>query len=174
MRPRQYAYVGPAEIKQCARREGHCIHVSNAAALIEWSAAFLPSGRALGSVPATFIIDTAEQLWVADRRSEHVACADGQAVLAAGEIIFDRTGNRIEAAEVTNQSTGYCPEPSCWSAVTRVLNRLGIPHPSYFTSVFEFRRCDRCDTTNLIKDAVFECAVCNSPLSQAWNYQNVP
>jgi hypothetical protein len=77
--------------------------------LIRWSGAFLPPGRVRGTVPATFIIATEEQLWVADRRSEHVACANGLDVLAAGEIIFERSGNRIHADEVTNQSTGYCP-----------------------------------------------------------------
>jgi hypothetical protein len=172
MQPRQYHYVGPADIKQRARRESHCIHVTGVADLIRWSEGFLPAGRGRGIVPATFIIDTAEQLWVADRRSEHVACADGLDVLAAGEMIFERSGDRIHADEVTNQSTGYCPEPSCWIVVSRVLDRLGLPHPPSFTPAFEFRRCDQCGTTNLIKNDVFECAVCGSSLSPDWNYSN--
>jgi hypothetical protein len=72
-----------------------------------------------------------------------------------------------------HQSTGYCPEPSCWSVTSRVLVRLGISHPPNFTPAFEFRRCDQCGTTNKIKDDVFECIVCNSPLSHNWNYSNV-
>jgi hypothetical protein len=128
---------------------------------------------ATGTFTATFIIDTSEQLWVADRHSEHVSCADGQDVLAAGEITFERAGNRIDAVEVTNQSTGFCPEPSCWSVVARVLDCIGISHPPQFTRAFEFRRCNRCGGTNIIKDNVFECIVCNAPLSHDWNYSKI-
>lgn len=135
-----------------------------------WSTAFLPAGRKSGTFTATFIIDTEERLWVADRHSEHVACADLQDVLAAGEITFERSSNDIQITEVTNQSTGYCPEPSCWDIVSEVLRRIKIEHPSHFTVAFEFRRCDQCGTTNIIKDAVFECSVCESPLSPVWNY----
>jgi hypothetical protein len=170
MHPRRYSYLGPPEIRQRARRGSHCIHVTSAADLLSWSAAFLPRGGARRTFTATFIIDTAEQLWAADRHSEHVACADGQDVLAAGEITFERAGNQIYAVEVTNQSTGYCPESACWSVVARVLDGIGISHPPHFTPAFEFRRCDHCGATNIIKYNVFECIVCNSPLSLDWNY----
>jgi hypothetical protein len=173
MQPRRYSYVGPSELRLSARRDSHCLHVTSVADVLTWSIAFPPRGRAQGSVTATFIIDAGEQLWVADRRSEHVSCADGQDVLAAGEITFERNASQIHVTEVTNQSTGYCPEPSCWVVVARVLACLSIPHPSHFTSAFEFRRCDQCGATNLIKDNVFECIVCNSPLSHAWNYSTV-
>lgn len=173
MQPRRYSYVGPTELRQRARRDSHCLRVTSVADLLPWSLSFLPRGRVHGSVTATFIIDTAERLWVADRRSEHVSCADGQDVLAAGEITFERAANQIEVAEVTNQSTGYCPEPSCWPVVARVLARLGFSPPAHFTPAFEFRRCDQCGTTNLIKNDVFECVACNSPLSRVWNYSTV-
>lgn len=170
MPPRSYSYVGPPEIQARSRRESHCIQVISVAVLLPWSLAFLPSGRKNGTFTATFIIDTEERLWVADRHSEHVACADSGDVLAAGEMTFDRTPSDIQVAEVTNQSTGYCPEPSCWEVVARVLARIGIEHPSEFAVAFEFRRCDQCGTTNIIKDGVFECSVCDSPLSPDWNY----
>jgi hypothetical protein len=169
MQPRRYSYVGPPDIKHTARRDRLCLCVTSLADLLPWSVEFL-SGHARGTFTVTFIIDTCEQLWLADRRSEHVACADGQDVLAAGEITFERHANIIHAAEVTNQSTGYCPEPASWSVVTQVLARLGISHPNYFTGAFIFRRCNKCGTTNLIKDHVFECAVCNSKLCLDWNY----
>lgn len=172
MQPRRYSYVGPFGIKQCAKRESHCIHVAGVSDIIPWTTAILLKGRVRGNVPATFIIDTAEQLWIADRHSEHVACADGQDVLAAGEIVFERCGDRIEVSEITNQSTGYCPEPECWGVVARVLAYLGVPHPPYFSVAFEFRRCEQCGTTNLIKDDVFECAVCDALLCHRWNYSN--
>lgn len=170
MQPRRYSYVGPAEIKRHAQRESHCLHVTKLADLMAWSSTFLPAGRPRGTFTATFVIDVEEQLWVADRRSEHVACADGQDVLAAGEITFERAASHIHAVEVTNQSTGYCPEPECWDVVSQVLDRLGILHPPHFTPAFEFRRCDECGTTNLIKDEVFECGVCDASLSRRWNY----
>jgi hypothetical protein len=133
---------------------------------------FLPSGRTRGRVPATFIVDIAEQLWIADRHSEHVACANGQDVLAAGEMIFERNATQILVSDVTNQSTGYCPEPGCWEVIARVLDLLEISRPECLTVAFEFRRCNQCGTTNLIKENIFECAVCTSPLSQVWNYVN--
>lgn len=169
MKPRRYSYIGPDELKQRLKRESHCIHVTSAADLVPWMATFSSHGRE-SHVPATFIITLDEQLWIADRRSEHVACASGEDVLAAGEIVFARSGNSLRVEEATNQSTGYCPEPECWSVVARVLNRLGISQPPFFTQAFAFRRCDRCGATNLIKDEVYECAICNSPLSQVWNF----
>lgn len=39
-------------------------------------------------ITVTFAVDTDERLWIADRRSEHVACANGGDVLAAGELTF--------------------------------------------------------------------------------------
>ena len=138
--------------------------------VIRWTVDFLPKGRTTGIVFATFIIDTNEDLWIADRRSEHVACADGQDVLAAGEIAFERSGTRVEVLEITNQSTGYCPEPGSWAVVDAVLKRLGIAHPAGFQPEFEFRRCDGCGTTSVIKDGAFECAVCGAALSLEWNF----
>src|SRR5687767_14511323 len=115
MTHRQYRYVGPPEILQNARRESHCMRVACVADLMTWTAGFLSKGQTRGLVTATFIIDPAEQLWVADRRSEHVACADGGKVLAAGEMFFERSPSGVHLTEVTNQSTGYCPEPASWN-----------------------------------------------------------
>jgi hypothetical protein len=123
---------------------------------------------------ATFIIDVDEQLWIADRRSEHVVCARSQEVLAAGEITFQIADGQIEVTEVTNQSTGYCPEPECWPVVSAILDRIGLAHPPAFTIEFVFRRCDQCGTINIVKDGVFECAVCQSVLSLEWNFAKAP
>ncbi|MBW3622765.1 MAG: hypothetical protein KY468_05070 [Armatimonadetes bacterium] len=118
---------------------------------------------------ATFIIDTEGQLWIADRNSEHVQCALGQDVLSAGEMTFGRERQKITVIEVTNQSTGYCPEPDSWESIQAALDRAGIDHPSEFTTAYSFRRCESCQTINLIKDDVYECAVCQSALPLAWN-----
>jgi hypothetical protein len=122
------------------------------------------------TVIATFIIDLEQHLWIADQRSEHVRCAAGQKVLSAGEMTFGIKGQNVEAIEVSNQSTGYCPEPESWDAVANALSATSILHPSSFTSAFLFRRCNACGSTNIIKDDLFECEVCQAPLSRKWNF----
>ncbi|MEU8239587.1 hypothetical protein AB0C07_15195 [Actinoplanes missouriensis] len=102
-----------------------------------------------------------------------MACASGREVLAAGEITFvnDDSGGdggwRVE--EVSNQSTGYCPEPSCWPAVAAAVERLGVRHPDGFTAAFEFRRCVECGSLSVVKENDFTCAVCDCPLPAEWN-----
>ncbi len=76
-----------------------------------------------GSFIATFIITLNEELLVAPRRSEHVACASGGPVLSAGEITFD---DNLVVIEVTNQSTGFCPEPESWASVAIHLTALDL------------------------------------------------
>lgn len=160
---RRYAYVGPVDIKARSSRGAGCKHVACAGDV-------KPLLKGESQTTFTFVIDTIERLWVADRRSEHVACADGQDVLAAGEITLERLPNGVVVSDITNQSTGYCPEPACWRVVAQVLDRIGLLHPPHFTHSFEFRRCEKCQSTNLVKDSVFECAVCGAALSRDWNY----
>jgi hypothetical protein len=121
------------------------------------------------SVTATFIFDTNGQLWIADRHSEHVACAAGQPVLAAGEITFIMEHQQVRVSEITNQSTGYCPEAETWAVVSTSLDAIGIDHPEAFTTVFIFRRCSACRTINIVKEGIFECGVCETALSRDWN-----
>jgi hypothetical protein len=71
---------------------------------------------------------------------------------------------------VSNQSTGYCPEPASWPAVARALDAAGIAHPGRFTVAVIFRRCDACGERNLVKDDWFECAICGAPLASEWNF----
>jgi len=111
--------------------------------------------------PFTFVVDLAGHLRLAPRRSEHVALSAGQDVLAAGEMAFDRHGN---VSMVSNQSTGYCPDPGCWPAVGRTLDALGIAHPGRFTHEIVFSRCTECGQRNIVRDNDFTCAVCDSPL----------
>ena len=172
MKPRQYRYVGPDEIRKRVTAEPHRTPVKSPGDLRAWLAAAEPNPRRRDYVPATFIVDLARQLWIADRRSEHVACAAGEDVLSAGELVFCQSGSVIEIIEATNQSTGFCPEPESWDVVATVLEETGIPHPNGFTTAFQFRRCDACGSTNLIKDEVFECSVCGAQLSRVWNYAN--
>jgi hypothetical protein len=121
------------------------------------------------TVTATYIVDEDGWLRIADRSSEHVDCAGRRPVLAAGEITFTITPPGVLVSSVTNQSTGYCPEPESWPAVRTALERAGLVAPPSFSPAFVFRRCPRCGSINIIKDRIFECAVCSAPLPAEWN-----
>ena len=166
---RLYRYVGPDDIRRrtVGRTERFCIlQAANAVSCI---VRLEPTPARRSYVPVTYIVDPQGLLWLADRRSEHVACADGGEVLAAGELVFSEHRGGVEAIEASNQSTGYCPQPECWEALAAALDRACIPHPEGFTARFEFRRCGQCGTVSLIKDDVFECAACQVELSGVWN-----
>lgn len=116
--------------------------------------------------PFTFVVGADGVLRVAARRSEHVACAGGSPVLAAGEITFDPAGTVVD---VSNQSTGYCPDLVSWQAVAAALDGAGIAHPGGFTHEVVFRRCPRCTEINVVRDGYFVCVFCESDLPAAWN-----
>jgi hypothetical protein len=113
MSPRRvYAYVGPEQIRDRDRA------APPGADLLDWCATHAATLRAGEALPATFIIDLSGRMLVADRRSEHVACAGGRPVLSAGEIFLVRDGSgQLYVAEISNQSTGYCPELRLTSAL---------------------------------------------------------
>ena len=72
--------------------------------------------------------------------------------------------------EVSNQSTGYCPEPESWPAVAAALGRIGVRHPGQFTTEVVFRRCVKCGERNVVKGGWFVCGVCEAELPQQWNF----
>jgi hypothetical protein len=119
--------------------------------------------------PFTFVIDLNGTLRLAPRRSEHVACAGGAPVLSAGEITFLHDQGHWTVSEVSNQSTGYCPDIASWHAVNDALDRADLEHPSHFTDPVTFRRCPQCHERNLVKDDFFICAICGAELPQTWN-----
>lgn len=143
----RYRYVGPAELLETVASE------------MAWTA-----GR------FTFVVALDGTLRLAHRRSEHVALAGGRDVLAAGEMTFERTSAGWCVTDVTNQSTGYCPDPDSWPAVGRALDDLGIRHPGDFTEKVVFRRCQACGERNIVRDGDFVCALCDSPLPAEWNF----
>lgn len=167
---RLYDYVGPSDIK--ARVAGHPAgtRVSSATDLLAWVYGTSQRPGLDGLVAATFVIDAQGDLLLADRRSEHVACAGGGPVLSAGEMFFRVEDGRVVAAEVSNQSTGFCPEPESWPAVAAALDRIGVPHPGRFTKEVVFRRCVKCGERNVVKDGWFVCGVCGAELPQEWNF----
>jgi hypothetical protein len=114
----------------------------------------------------TFVVTNDGVLRVAPRHAEHVVCAGGDEVLSAGEIRVER--GRV--VSISNQSTGYCPEPESWPCVAAALDRAGIAHTGGFTDVMSFRKCVDCGQRNIVKDGDFACAVCGAPLPSRWNF----
>ena len=106
-------------------------------------------------------------LTLANRRSEHVACASGGPVLSAGEIAFSADG---DITEITNQSTGFCPEPESWPSVAAALERTPAAYPDGFGTRVVFRLCPKCNERNIVKDGWFVCDLCGADLPADWNF----
>lgn len=120
--------------------------------------------------PFTFVVALDGALRLAPRRSEHVALAGGHRVLAAGEMTFARGNTGWRVIAVTNQSTGYCPDPDSWPPVAAALDHLGLGHPGDFTEKITFRLCPACGERNIVRDHDFTCALCDSALPERWNF----
>ncbi|MGH3390108.1 MAG: hypothetical protein ACRDOO_14660 [Actinomadura sp.] len=164
--PRHYRYVGPDEILDQVRpgRRGHAITSHDD--LAAWLMQQTEQDR---EDPFTFVIDLTGTLRLAPQRSEHVACAGGEPVLRAGEITFAPDRDHWTVSEISNQSTGYCPDVISWPAVAAALDRAGLDHPAEFSHPIIFRRCTRCHQRNIVKDDHYVCAICGTPLPSVWN-----
>lgn len=160
-----YHYVGPPELRDAASTARQ--RIENAGDVTAWAR---QNGGANGEWIVTFIVNARGELWIADRRSEHVACAAGGPVMGAGEMTFAIVGERVEVVAISNQSTGFCPPPSTWLHVGAALDAASLPHPDNWTARFEFRRCDNCGAINLLKDDWFVCAMCDAELAREWNF----
>lgn len=160
-----YPYVGPEEIRRSVEAHPVGPAIRSREDVEQWLRAHADAA----SEGATYVVDLSGQLRVAPRRSEHVACAGGEEVLAAGEIRFSRGGHGWEVQEVSNQSTGYCPDTSCWEAVALALSKAGVPGPAGFTFEVVFRRCPKCREINLVKESWFVCVFCDADLPPSWN-----
>ncbi|KOG29047.1 hypothetical protein [Streptomyces resistomycificus] len=163
---RRYPYVGPPELRAAAGPHTAARVLRDTADLDVWLSG---RGAAESGEPFTFVVAPDGLLRLAPRRSEHVACAGGGEVLAAGEMGFDRAFGRWTVREVTNQSTGYCPDLGSWHAVARALDGLGVEHPGGFTHEVVFRRCERCHECSVVREGDFVCVFCGSDLPSAWN-----
>lgn len=166
---RVYHYVGN---RAWIPREG-CFpkrtQITHACDVQRWMREHLHEADIEGCITSTFILDLHAQLYVSHRRTEHVACARCQPVLAAGEITFLEDDAVCSIERVTNQSTGYCPDPSSWKALEPVLRAIGLSFPSYFTPAFDFRRCPKCLQLCMFKENEETCLVCDFPLPLSWN-----
>lgn len=169
---RLYRYVGPAEIAARVRPELLGTPIRSADDLHAFLGAAADS-RAAELTTFAYVVDADGVLRLGDRRSEHVALAGGEPVQSAGEIELV-AGRTVETEAVSNQSTGYCPEPESWPAVAAALARAGLQPPpgaEGFTLACTFRRCGKCETVNIVKEQVFECAVCGAALPKEYNCQ---
>lgn len=168
---KQYQYIGSQEIIDNLPEKSARVCVNSAKDILEWikNSNQLPEYDAC--YVATFIISIDGKMWINDRHSEHVLCANGKNILSAGEITFEFDGNTVKIVAISNQSTGYCPESNSWNSVAHALKSSKIPYPGDFTTKFIFRKCDNCGQKNIVKDEWYFCAVCDTSLSKAWNFR---
>ncbi|MDT0347575.1 hypothetical protein [Streptomyces litchfieldiae] len=165
-RARGYRYVGPADVRAVVRPGAEGRPIRSPADFESWVGE--RSADELAE-PFTFVVDLDGVLRLAARRSEHVACAGGGRVLSAGEIGFGREGGGWTVDEVSNHSTGYCPDVTSWPAVAQALDRVGLGRPSGFTHEVVFRRCPGCDEHNIVREDDFSCVFCGGDLPRVWN-----
>jgi hypothetical protein len=162
----RYRYVGPADIRGQVRPHHRGRAITSHDDLAGWLAEQPENEQ---NEPFTFVVDVTGTLRLAPQRSEHVVCAGGDPVLSAGEITFGRERDHWLVRQISNQSTGYCPDITSWTAVRTALDRAGLDHPATFTQPIVFRRCPHCRQLNIVKDDHFVCAVCDEPLPGVWN-----
>lgn len=165
--PRTYGYVGPLEILKQSQSQSAGTTIADRSQLISWINANRELGNSLETVTATFVISLEGYLKLSPRRSEHIACAGGKPVLSAGEVTISSSG---EILEVSNYSTGFCPEPSSWDACASAFQRISVPTPGNFTQVVVFRKCPNCLQRNIVKDDWYFCDVCGTELPRNWNF----
>jgi hypothetical protein len=164
--PRLYEYVGPEDIRRRVLAAPAGVRIESPLDLENWARQTGLRPNRAGLIAATFVVDEQGNLCVADRGSEHLACSGGRPVLSAGELFFLAS----EVLEISNQSTGFCPEPESWPAVASALDRAGLRHPGHLTREVVFRRCPACGQRNIVKDDWFACGVCGAGLPANWNF----
>ncbi len=164
-----YEYVGPDMSEYSMEDNVVGYRVKSRQDVLGWIKAAKQETDNANEIVATFVVKKDKCLYLADRHEEHFNCAGGAPVLSAGEITFYVTSAEFEVTALTNQSTGYCPEPKTRKVVCKALKKAGIAGIDNFTTEFEFRKCTQCDSLNVVKEDWFVCAVCDSDLSKSWN-----
>lgn len=164
---RRYSYVGPEDIRTHAKTQPPGTPIRTLSDLSRWLETKSADKTINGSWIVTFTLGEDEIIRLAPRRSEHVACASGGPVLSAGEIEIDED---FYILEISNLSTGFCPEPESWKAVAAALNRICVEHPGAFTHSVIFRLCPKCGERNIVKDSWYYCHLCDAELPAHWNF----
>jgi len=166
---KSYKYVGPSDLLALIKTVSKGEKILSPDDVLEWFNNFDQILDNENPVIATYIIDLNGNLLIAARHSEHVTGAGGENVLSAGEITFNIESKTVIVTEVTNQSTGYCPEPESWQYVSEVLDKAELKHPESFGREFIFRRCNKCNALNVVKEEWYVCLECNEDLIKSWN-----
>ena len=180
---RSYQYVGPQELWHALEDSPSGTVIKSSTDVISWIKNYKQEVSPDGLYWVTYTMLVSGELCIADRHSEHVACASGGPVLAAGELAFDialkssqakrnikSDGDKVKIIEASNQSTGFCPEPDCWKAVKHALKGTGIIYPNELTYIVCFRLCNHCNQRNIVKDNYFVCSCCGEELPKEWNF----
>ena len=131
MAPRRYIYVGPADVREAASASPPGVVIENPASLTAWFERHVEDMTTEGTITATFVVDADGLLRLARAPLGTRGLSSGGPVLSAGEITFSKGG---DVTEITNQSTGFCPEPESWPSVAAVLYRIPLSHPGRFTT----------------------------------------
>lgn len=163
MEASRYEYVGPPDILERVKGE-EGFRIEN----LDDLNSFLAQRHASElDEPFTYVVNVSGCLLLAPRRSEHVECSGGSPVLGAGEIGFRTSVGALpwRACYISNQSNGYCPDVSSWSAVAQALDSVGITHGGCYTHPINFRKCQYCDNWNVVRDEVLVCALCDHDLA---------
>lgn len=166
MTRRLYEYVGPESIRIACQDQPTGRHIPNVEGLRAWLAELNdldPDAEGW----ATYVVTPDARLLVAHRRTEHVACAGGSDVLGAGEAQFDSAG---DVRWLSNYSSGYCPDASCYPDVREAFLGAGMDPPPSFSHAVVFRKCPSCGERNVIKDDDFACSLCGSAVPAEWNF----
>ncbi len=166
-----YHYVGPRGIAERSGFTVRGIPIASPEDVVRWITSTTAAPYASSEVTVTFVVNEEGTLLIADRHSEHVACAGNRPVRSAGEMCLELHGERVTVTRISNQSTGYCPEPESWADVVAALRAGGLEPTEGFDPLCEFRRCLKCAALNLVKCGVFECCVCEAELSKEYNCQ---
>jgi len=166
-----YHYVGSRTIAERSGLVARGAPITSPEDIVRWLTSNTDVDSNSDEITVTFVVNVEGVLLIADRHSEHVACAGGRPVRAAGEMCFAVKANRVTVTRVSNQSTGYCPEPESWAEVVPVLRAAGLEPPEGFDPRCEFRRCVKCGSLNLVKCGVFECGICEAVLPGEYNCQ---
>jgi len=168
-----YNYIGTKEIYENvqARFKGTSIyHISD---IDDWIKTTEQQSDDYGNIIATFVLMPDYTLRISDRHSEHVQCANRNPVLNAGEMTFavNRQNKVQNIAQITNQSTGYCPSPTSWSKLEKALTPLNTAYPENFDPIYIFSYCVHCQCLKIIKDNYYFCTYCDNALPTDQEFQ---
>lgn len=120
-----------------------------------------------GSVAFTYVVDQSNSLRVANRRSEHVVCAGGEPVLAAGELFVTPGRKGSWVVRASNFSNGYMPSEDSFMALKLALERARLPAPKGFDPAIAYRYCGRCMEAVIAETGA--CRVCQAALALKWD-----